>query len=113
MDFVRRVIAAGDTMRAHSAIVAGLWFPYVVRATPGALPETEFSDYTLTRGNVEYADLISSDLLNRFHKDSLKIYYFPHTDAYEKLLTTIDLQREGASELPPVNDTTDVSGIRF
>jgi hypothetical protein len=82
-------------------IVAGAWLPYIIQATPGALPESELPDYTLCRKNIQYIDMMNRDLLNRFHKRGLKVYYLPSVKNFNWQVFGIDLKKEGAIELVP------------
>jgi hypothetical protein len=101
VNFVRRIIAVGDTITEKSVIVAGSWLPYIIQATPGALPESELQDYTLCRRNVQYIDMMNNDLLNRFQKEGLKMYYLTSVEDYNRKVFGIDLKKEGAAELMP------------
>jgi hypothetical protein len=101
VNFIRGIIAVGDTITEKSVIVAGAWLPYIIQATPGALPESELPDYTLCRKNIQYIDMMNRDLLNRFHKRGLKVYYLPSVKNFNWQVFGIDLKKEGAIELVP------------
>ncbi len=100
-NYIRGIITAGDTIMEKSVIVAGSWLPYIIEATPGALPESEFSDYILFRNKIQYIDLMNKDLLSRFKKQGMKMYYLTSVEIYDRETVGIDLKKEGAIELMP------------
>ena len=88
-------------MDLPSVIVAGSWLPYIIQATPEALPESELPNYTLCRKNIQYIDLMNNDLLSRIQKKGVKIYYLSSVENYNWNAFGIDLKEEGAIELMP------------
>ena len=103
LKFVKNVLKTGDALDMSSVIVAGSWLPYIIQATPNALPESELPDYILCRKNIKYIDMMNDNLLSRFNKGGVKMYYLPSVENREKEEFGIDLKKEGAIELIPEN----------
>jgi hypothetical protein len=101
INFLRAIIAAGDTITQKSVIVAGSWLPYINQDTPGALPESESPDYTLCRNNIQYIDMMNNELLTRIQKQGLKIYYLSRVEDFNLKVLGIDLKKEGAVGFMP------------
>jgi hypothetical protein len=101
INFIRAIIAAGDTITQKSVIVAGSWLPYIIQDTPGALPESESPDYTLCRNNIQYIDMMNNELLTRIQKQGLKIYYLSRVEDFNLKVLGIDLKKEGAVGFMP------------
>jgi hypothetical protein len=99
--YIQAVFAQTDTIHQPSVVNAGSWLPYIVLATPGALPESEYVNYSLTRRNVEFVDVATHEMLNQFHQDGLTLWYLPRVNERSKLVNDIDLEKEGALKLTP------------
>ena len=101
LNFIHAIIEAGDTITKKSVIIAGSWLPYIIQATPDALPESELPNYTLYRRNAQYIDMMNEDLLNRFQKQGMKMYYIPSVEDFNWKVFGKDIKKEGAIELRP------------
>jgi hypothetical protein len=101
MRFVQAVIATSDSIGYKSAVVAGAWLPSIIENTQGSIPESEFSDFSMKRNNVEFVNLMDKRLLLRFKKNGYRIYYLKTVEGYNYSVNAIDLRKEGAIELIP------------
>jgi len=79
--YVDHIIAIGDTMSNRSVFITGVWMPYFILATENALPDNS-GEYVLTRGNVDYVDLLSKEKLEAYMRRGMEIFYLTGVDEY-------------------------------
>lgn len=98
MKYIQRVINQADIFRQPSVVIVGRWLPYIIQLTPGALPESEYTDHILHRGNVEFVNLVNRSMLEQIQKRGLSLWYLPTVDEHCRQVRGIDLRKEGAHE---------------
>ena len=98
MKYIQRVINQADIFRQPSVVIVGRWLPYIIQLTPGALPESEYTDHILHRGNVEFVNLVNRSMLEQIQKRGLSLWYLPTVDEHCRQARGIDLRKEGAHE---------------
>jgi len=99
IEYTKKVIQAGDNLKEPSVVIVGVWLSYIIEMTPNAMPESEFPDYLLKRGIVEYIPLLTPEYLSRYRQEGRRMYYIFTVDQHNMDVTMLDIKQAGAVEL--------------